>query len=205
MRRLKAPRVPLKEATVFHIARLRDVLAACNAERPQEELIVRILVGSGVRAAELCGLAVRGPDGLPDLMLDSLDRGWSSVCAGTPAPRARSRAGSRSHQSWPQRSSATKPDNGTMPGWRPSWSTGRTSPAWAGHRAACPPWLAQRERQQDRRSKSHGRRQSLLRPRQLEPTGSPRRNTRSQLNGFARYSSGELRSPRIRQGSWTTS
>jgi hypothetical protein len=28
-----------------------------------------------VRAAELCGLAVRGPDGLPDLMLDSLDRG----------------------------------------------------------------------------------------------------------------------------------
>jgi integrase/recombinase XerD len=75
MRRLKAPRVPLKEATVFHIAQLREVLAACNPERPQEELIVRMLVGSGVRAAELCGLAVRGPDGLPDLMLDSLDRG----------------------------------------------------------------------------------------------------------------------------------
>jgi site-specific recombinase XerD len=75
MRRLKAPRVPLKEATVLHIAQLRDVLAACNPERPQEELIVRMLVGSGVRAAELCGLAVRGPDGLPDLMLDSLDRG----------------------------------------------------------------------------------------------------------------------------------
>jgi integrase len=75
MRRLKAPRVPLKEATVLHIAQLRDVLAGCNPERPQEELIVRILVGSGVRAAELCGLAVRGPDGLPDLMLDSLDRG----------------------------------------------------------------------------------------------------------------------------------
>src|SRR5256885_4428689 len=75
MRRLKAPRVPLKEATVFHIARLRDVLAACDAERRQEELIVRILVGSGVRAAELCGLAVRGPDGLSDLMLDSLTRG----------------------------------------------------------------------------------------------------------------------------------
>src|SRR3989442_3532778 len=75
MRRLKAPRVPLKEATVFHIARLRDVLAACNAGRPEEEPVVRTLVGSGVRAAELCGLAVRGPDGLPDLMLDSLDRG----------------------------------------------------------------------------------------------------------------------------------
>jgi integrase len=52
MRRLKAPRVPLKEATVFHIAQLRDVFAACDPERAQEELIVRILVGSGVRAAE---------------------------------------------------------------------------------------------------------------------------------------------------------
>src|SRR5260370_25551330 len=75
MRRLKAPRVPLKEATVFHIAQLREVLAACNAERAQEELIIRMLVGSGGRAAELCGLAVRAPDGLSDLMLDSLDRG----------------------------------------------------------------------------------------------------------------------------------
>jgi integrase/recombinase XerD len=75
MRRLKAPRVPLKEATVFHIAQLRGILAACNGERPQEELIVRMLVGSGVRAAELCGLAVRAADGLPDVMLDSLDRG----------------------------------------------------------------------------------------------------------------------------------
>jgi integrase len=75
LHRLKAPRIPLKEATVLHIAQLRDVLVACNSERPQEELIVRILVGSGVRAAELCGLAVRGPDGLPDLMLDSLERG----------------------------------------------------------------------------------------------------------------------------------
>jgi integrase len=54
MRRLKAPRVLLKEATVLHIAQLGDVLAACNSERPQEELIVRMLVGSGVRAAELC-------------------------------------------------------------------------------------------------------------------------------------------------------
>jgi hypothetical protein len=39
MRRLKAPRVPLKEATELHIAQLRDVLAACNPVRPQEELI----------------------------------------------------------------------------------------------------------------------------------------------------------------------
>ncbi len=45
MRRLKAPQVPLKEATVFHIAQLRDVFAACDPERPQEELIVRIAGG----------------------------------------------------------------------------------------------------------------------------------------------------------------
>ncbi len=123
MRRLKAPRVPLKEATVLHIAQLREVLAACNAERPQEELIVRMLVGSGVRAAELCGLAVRGPDGLPDLMLDSLTAaGWSSVCDGTPAPKARSRAECRSHPSWRRRSSATRPDIATTRAYRASWS-----------------------------------------------------------------------------------
>jgi hypothetical protein len=33
------------------------------------------VVGSGVRESEVCGLAVRGPDGLSDLMLDSLTRG----------------------------------------------------------------------------------------------------------------------------------
>jgi integrase/recombinase XerD len=73
--KLKAPRVPLKEPTVYHIASLRKVLAVCSSEFPQEELAVRILVGSGVRASELCGLAVQGPDGLPDVMLDSLVRG----------------------------------------------------------------------------------------------------------------------------------
>jgi hypothetical protein len=36
---------------------------------------VRILVGSGVRRAELGGIAIQGPDALPDLMLDSFDRG----------------------------------------------------------------------------------------------------------------------------------
>ncbi len=124
MRRLKAPRVPLKEATVFHIAQLREVLAACNAERAQEELIIRMLVGSGVRAAELCGLAVRAPDGLSDLMLDSLDRGRVELrVRWTPAPRARSRAVYRSHPSSPRRSSATRRDTGTMRGCRPSWST----------------------------------------------------------------------------------
>jgi integrase len=47
--------------TVYHVAQVRRILAACEA--PVEDLAVRILVRSGVRASELCGLAVRGPDG----------------------------------------------------------------------------------------------------------------------------------------------
>lgn len=46
-----------------------------NPALPTEELVVRLLVGAGMRRAEVCGLAVRGPDGLPDLMTDSLQRG----------------------------------------------------------------------------------------------------------------------------------
>jgi integrase/recombinase XerD len=72
---LKLPRVPEKEATVFHVRELREVLAACNRAVPNEELAVRVLVGTGLRASELCGLATVGPDGLPDLMTDSLMRG----------------------------------------------------------------------------------------------------------------------------------
>ncbi len=72
---LKRPRVPDKEPDVYHIAQLRQILAACNQAVPQEEMAVRILVGSGVRVTELCGLATEAPDGLPDLMLDSLGRG----------------------------------------------------------------------------------------------------------------------------------
>jgi integrase len=68
-------RVPWKEPTLFHLRQMREIAAACNPRLPQEALAVRILVGAGVRRAELCGLAVLGPDGLPDLMLDSLDRG----------------------------------------------------------------------------------------------------------------------------------
>ncbi len=73
--KLQRPRVPLKEADIFHIAQLRQVLAATNRKIPQEELVIRLLTGSGVRVSELCGLATKGPDGLPDLMLDSLIRG----------------------------------------------------------------------------------------------------------------------------------
>jgi len=73
--RLKAPKVPAKEPTLYHIAQLRKILAVCDPKLPQEELTVRILVGSGVRNSEVCGLAVQGRDGLSDLMLDSLTRG----------------------------------------------------------------------------------------------------------------------------------
>ena len=72
---LAAPRVPDKEPTVYHIAQVRKVLAACNPEVPTEDLMVRLLVGSGIRQAEVCGLAVSAPDGLPDLMVDSMQRG----------------------------------------------------------------------------------------------------------------------------------
>jgi integrase len=72
--RLKAPKVPEKEPTLYHVSQLRRILASCDPKLPQEEAAARILVGSGVRASELCGLAVLGSDGLPDLMLDSLGR-----------------------------------------------------------------------------------------------------------------------------------
>jgi len=72
---LPRPKVPRPEADVYHMTQLRAVLAACNPRVPQEELSVRILVGSGLRASELCGLALVGPDGLSDIMLDSLARG----------------------------------------------------------------------------------------------------------------------------------
>jgi site-specific recombinase XerD len=72
---LASPRVPKKEPTVYHIAQVRKVLAACKPEVPTEDLTVRVLVGSGIRRAEVCGLSVVAPDGLHDLMTDSFQRG----------------------------------------------------------------------------------------------------------------------------------
>jgi hypothetical protein len=69
---LKRPRVPDQEAIVYHIAQVRQIIAACNPKLPQEELPVRILVGAGLRESELGGLALVGSDGLPDPMLDSV-------------------------------------------------------------------------------------------------------------------------------------
>jgi site-specific recombinase XerD len=89
---LKRPKVPEKEPTVFHVNELRAILAACNKALPTEELVVRILVGAGLRASELCGLAVVGPYGLPDLMTDSLTRGRVEL-------RVRWNAGSKGQKS----------------------------------------------------------------------------------------------------------
>src|SRR5881628_187417 len=55
---LQRPKVPDKEPDVYHIKQVKAILAACNARIAHEDLIVRILVGSGVRASELCGLAL---------------------------------------------------------------------------------------------------------------------------------------------------
>jgi hypothetical protein len=91
---LTAPLVPDKEPTVYHIAQVCKVLAACNSAVPTEDLVVRILVGSGLRRAEICGLAVIGPDGLSDVMTDSLGRGrvefrvrWDAGAKGRKARR----------------------------------------------------------------------------------------------------------------------
>ncbi len=54
---------------------MREILAKCNPRVPQEDVVVRLLVGSGVRVSEACGLSLVGPDGLSDLMLDSMQRG----------------------------------------------------------------------------------------------------------------------------------
>jgi site-specific recombinase XerD len=71
----KRPRAAKTEPTVYHIRQVKDILAACNRKVPQEDLVVRLLVGSGVRVSETCGLSLVGPDGLSDLMLDSMQRG----------------------------------------------------------------------------------------------------------------------------------
>jgi len=67
---LKRPKVPKKEPTVFHIRQVHEILAACNPRVSQEDLAVRILLGSGIRESELCALALVGPDRMSDLMLD---------------------------------------------------------------------------------------------------------------------------------------
>jgi len=75
--RIRAPRVPKMEKTVYHVVQFKAILAACN--NPVEDLVVRLLVGSGVRASEACGLSLHAPDGLSDLMADSMERGRAEL------------------------------------------------------------------------------------------------------------------------------
>jgi integrase len=121
---LTAPRVPDKEPTVYHIAQIHQILAACNPGVPTEDLVVRILVGSGLRRAEICGLAVSCPDGLSDVMTDSLGRGRVEL-------RVRWDAGAKGRKSrrvpitpsWRRRSSATKHDCDQIQSYRSCSST----------------------------------------------------------------------------------
>jgi integrase/recombinase XerD len=75
--RLKAPRIAQPEKTVFTIAQVKVILE--SAASPTEEMLVRILVGAGLRASEACGLSLNAGDGLSDLMTDSLDRGRAEL------------------------------------------------------------------------------------------------------------------------------
>jgi hypothetical protein len=72
---LPGTRLPALEAEVFHMEQLLAILEACNPAAPQEALAVRILVGSGLRASELCGLALTAPDGGSDVLMDRLPGG----------------------------------------------------------------------------------------------------------------------------------
>jgi hypothetical protein len=79
---LKRPRVPNKEPTVYHIAQLQQILAACNPRLPQEALAVRLLGGYGSRSC-VDWLWWR-LTGSPTWSWTPLSGGgWSSACAGT--------------------------------------------------------------------------------------------------------------------------
>jgi integrase len=75
--RLRKTRIPRREAMVYTLPRLRQILAACTCET--ERVAVRLLVGSGERKAEAVGLSFRAPDGLSDLSTDALADGWAEL------------------------------------------------------------------------------------------------------------------------------
>jgi site-specific recombinase XerD len=75
--KLEKTKLPDKEADLYHLTQLRKMLGICDIE--VEKLIVRLLVGTGGRISEIPGISLRGSDGLPDLSLDSLDRGHADL------------------------------------------------------------------------------------------------------------------------------
>lgn len=74
---LKKTKLPQKEADLFHINQMREMLSACSTET--ERVALRIFVGTGARLSEVGGISTRGEDGLSDLMTDSLDRGHADL------------------------------------------------------------------------------------------------------------------------------
>jgi site-specific recombinase XerD len=128
---LTAPRIPDKEPTVYHITQVRKVLAACSPSLPTEDLTMRLLIGSSIRCSEACGLSIFAPDGLSDVMVDSLQRGraelrvrWDGGAKGRKSRRIPITRSSR------RRSSATRRASGrtrTRPTCSSASTAGRTS------------------------------------------------------------------------------
>ncbi len=75
--KLRKTRVPQKDATVYTLAQMDAILAACAS--PTEELAIRFVGWNGVRLSEAVGVCLRGPDGLPDLETDNLGRGCATL------------------------------------------------------------------------------------------------------------------------------
>ena len=71
MFRLKKPRTPDKEATVYDIAQLKRILEVCGNDT--ERMVVRLAVGAGLRLSEIAGLSMTGPDGQSNLMTDPVE------------------------------------------------------------------------------------------------------------------------------------
>jgi integrase len=76
---LRRPKVAMKDVEILHVSQVKEVLRACNPKRPQEALMVRTIVGSGARAAEAVGLAHPGPDGLSDIVTNSIESGRADL------------------------------------------------------------------------------------------------------------------------------
>lgn len=66
--RLRSPQQVHKQPTVYHVERLKQILQVCRT--PTEEIVIRTLVGTGMRRRELVKFELYGPDGLPDLEID---------------------------------------------------------------------------------------------------------------------------------------
>ena len=93
--KLRKTRAPQKDATVYTLAQMDAILAACAS--PTEELAIRLLVGTGVRLSEAVGVCLRGRMDCPTSRPTTSGAAVPPcACAGTPAPRGSRRAAHRS-------------------------------------------------------------------------------------------------------------